>query len=227
MTNLNPQQFFHGTRADLQIGDVLDPDMPKVHTQSEDVAYATTDERDAWWFANLSVPPGREVKHPQNVYRVEPVADDVEPDQNHVNDRFDESGGRRFQSRSGFRVVGVNSAPPGTQMSMIPDRYGRQYDPTTYDDSRVTGGSTPKPIKSRVGASTNDHQALLFVQNENWKDGVERFGTPHLAPGSAVHSEPDFWEPDRDLDAVESHRAGMFRNAVWGAKNYDVRNASR
>ena len=113
--NLSPVQFFHGTKAELSPGDVVEPGHPpnykSVRPQgreaysSREYVYATTDPQVAFdhWF---NTPPKRmsSEKPVGGVYKVEPVGD-VERDPEDVKNKG------LFMSRSGFRVKGTHTGP--------------------------------------------------------------------------------------------------------------------
>lgn len=92
--------FFHGTRAQLSIGDVIAP-AASIGTASNwnvddspEWAFATTNEDHAGDYADAAHQDG-----PPRVYHVVPI-EDVEPDPH------EDSDGEYFRSRTGWRVIG-------------------------------------------------------------------------------------------------------------------------
>jgi rifampin ADP-ribosyltransferase len=94
--NMNPQQFFHGSRADLNVGDMIEPGMPgNWAASSRQHVYFTPDEKVAHGFARrIGKTYGED--DPPHVYTVEPTG-------KYTNDRDYE--GPAFKSKSPLRVT--------------------------------------------------------------------------------------------------------------------------
>lgn len=154
--NLQPRQFYHGTIADLEVGEHLEPpiktgkqvwdvsDPEKVYMASkEDSAwswskagnqYGTTDPSNPDFYRNLRE-RAPEAK-PQWVYKVEPEYD-VRADPNlHSN-----LGGYHIDQLTDEEKLDVDAwtaprakikakypGPVGSQLRLFPDEAGRQYD---------------------------------------------------------------------------------------------------
>jgi hypothetical protein len=76
--------LFHGTSHEFQVGDTVEP-RSRWNLPERAVAWATTS-------------PERAARKGKNVYRVEPIADDVKHSVG--------TEGRDFYSRTGFKVIG-------------------------------------------------------------------------------------------------------------------------
>ncbi|HSP61274.1 MAG TPA: NAD(+)--rifampin ADP-ribosyltransferase [Ornithinimicrobium sp.] len=97
----DPGPFFHGTRAELRPGDVLEPGK-RSNFGSRRVAnhvYFTATMDAAVWGAELSVGEGR-----GHVYRVEPTGA-FEDDPNLTDQRFPGNPTRSYRTRGPVRVV--------------------------------------------------------------------------------------------------------------------------
>lgn len=81
MTVLSPQQFFHGTDADLQPGDTVVPgntigksNFTSLAAHRSDSVWTTPDEHGAWWYANHAAGSHWPDTMPRSrVYEVEPT----------------------------------------------------------------------------------------------------------------------------------------------------------
>lgn len=97
-----PQTYFHGTKADLKIGDLIEAGHSSNYGSRKPAAFvylsATLDV--AIWGAELAVGPGR-----GRIYVVEPIGA-IEDDPNLTNRRFPGNPTRSYRSRQPFRVVG-------------------------------------------------------------------------------------------------------------------------
>lgn len=99
---VEPQKYYHGTKADLRPGDLIVPGRaPNFgrRTQAKFV-YLTATLEAAIWGAELAVGEGR-----GRVYVVEPTGP-LEDDPNLTDKRFRGNPTRSYRSRSPFRVVG-------------------------------------------------------------------------------------------------------------------------
>lgn len=94
--------FFHGTKAELQEGDALEPGYSSNYGQRKTATYvyltATLDA--ATWGADLAVGDG-----PGRVYRVEPTGP-IEDDPNLTHRRFPGNPTRSYRSRRPLRILG-------------------------------------------------------------------------------------------------------------------------
>jgi hypothetical protein len=97
----DPGPFFHGTKADLQPGDVLEPgyrsNFEEGRTANHVYFSATLDA--ATWGAELAVGDG-----PGRIYEVEPTGP-YENDPNLTDKRFPGNPTRSYRSRQPVRVV--------------------------------------------------------------------------------------------------------------------------
>ena len=98
----DPGPFFHGTRADLQVGDLLEPGRPSNYGEGRTARYvyltATLDA--ATWGAELAAGEG-----PGRIYRVEPTGP-LENDPNLTDKRFPGNPTRSYRTEHAIRVVG-------------------------------------------------------------------------------------------------------------------------
>ncbi len=97
----DPGPFFHGTKADLQPGDVLQPGRRSNFGQRRQANHvylsATLDA--ATWGAELAAGEG-----PGRIYRVEPTGP-IEDDPNLTDKRFPGNPTRSYRTREPLRVV--------------------------------------------------------------------------------------------------------------------------
>nr|WP_260459019.1 NAD(+)--rifampin ADP-ribosyltransferase [Actinotalea ferrariae] len=98
----DPGPFFHGTRADLQPGDLVEPGRASNFGARRAAAfvYLTATLDAATWGAELAAGDG-----PGRIYRVEPTGG-VEDDPNLTNARFPGNPTRSYRTREPLRVVG-------------------------------------------------------------------------------------------------------------------------
>ncbi|MCZ4221913.1 NAD(+)--rifampin ADP-ribosyltransferase [Pedobacter rhodius] len=100
--DLNSQQLYHGTKADLKIGDLIEPGFNSNYGKRKKAAYvyltATLDA--ATWGAELAFgdAPGR-------IYIVEPTGD-IEDDPNLTDKKFPGNPTRSYRTNSPIRVIG-------------------------------------------------------------------------------------------------------------------------
>lgn len=98
----DPQTYYHGTKADLKVGDLIEPGYASNYGRRKQAAFvylsATMDA--AIWGAELAVGPGR-----GRIYIVEPTGA-IEDDPNLTNKRFPGNPTKSYRSRSPFRVMG-------------------------------------------------------------------------------------------------------------------------
>ena len=97
-----PSRFFHGTKADLQPGDLIAPGYGSNYGKRKKAAYvyltATLDA--ATWGAELAVGEGR-----GRIYVVEPTGP-IEDDPNLTDKKFPGNPTRSYRSRDPLRVTG-------------------------------------------------------------------------------------------------------------------------
>jgi hypothetical protein len=96
------QTYFHGTRADLRIGDMIETGLNSNYIQEKKAKYiyltATLDA--AIWGAELASGDG-----PERIYLVEPTGP-VENDPNLTDKKFPGNPTMSYRSKQPFRVVG-------------------------------------------------------------------------------------------------------------------------
>ena len=96
------QTYFHGTRADLKIGDPIEVGFNSNYGQKKNAKYiflsATLDA--AIWGAELSLGKGRE-----RIYLVEPTGP-IEDDPDLTDKKFPGNPTKSYRSTHSFRVVG-------------------------------------------------------------------------------------------------------------------------
>ncbi len=106
MQNNNPtpfsQTFFHGTKAHLKLGDLIETGLNSNYGQNNQAKYsyltATLDA--AIWGAELALGEGRE-----RIYLVEPTGP-IEDDPNLTDKKFPGNPSMSYRSKHPFRVVG-------------------------------------------------------------------------------------------------------------------------
>jgi len=98
----NSQQFYHGTKADLKIGDFIEVGSSSNYGQNNKAKYiyltATLDA--AIWGAELALGEGRE-----RIYLVEPTGA-IEDDPNLTDKKFPGNPTKSYRSKHPFKVVG-------------------------------------------------------------------------------------------------------------------------
>jgi hypothetical protein len=96
------QTYFHGTKADLKTGDLIEAGFSSNYGKRKNAKYifltATLDA--AVWGAELSEGEGQE-----RIYLVEPSGE-IEDDPDLTNKRFPGNPTKSFRSKDPFRVVG-------------------------------------------------------------------------------------------------------------------------
>ena len=98
----DPGPFYHGTKADLQPGDVLEPGYRSNFGPARKTAnfvYLTSTMDAATWGAELSAGEG-----PGRIYEVEPTGP-IEDDPNLTDKRFPGNPTRSYRTRQPLRVV--------------------------------------------------------------------------------------------------------------------------
>ena len=96
------QTYFHGTKADLKIGDFIEPGIQSNYGQKNKAKYIylTSTLDAAAWGAELALGDGRE-----RIYLVEPTGS-IEDDPNLTNKKFTGNPTMSYRSKHPFRVVG-------------------------------------------------------------------------------------------------------------------------
>ena len=96
------QTFFHGTKADLNLGDFIEVGLNSNYGQRNNAKYiyltATLDA--AIWGAELALGEGRE-----RIYLVEPTGT-IEDDPNLTDKKFPGNPTKSYRSKQPFKVVG-------------------------------------------------------------------------------------------------------------------------
>ncbi|NUQ82408.1 MAG: NAD(+)--rifampin ADP-ribosyltransferase [Bacteroidetes bacterium] len=96
------QTYFHGTKADLRIGDLIKPGFHSNYGQRKNAPFiflsATLDA--AIWGAELAVGDG-----PERIYLAEPTGA-IEDDPDLTDKKFPGNPTKSYRSREPFRVVG-------------------------------------------------------------------------------------------------------------------------
>lgn len=103
------QTYFHGTKANLQLGDLIEPGYNSNYGQRKNATYiflsATLDA--AIWGAELAIGDGKE-----RIYLVEPTGE-IEDDPDLTDKKFPGNPTKSYRSTSPFRVVGEVSSWQG------------------------------------------------------------------------------------------------------------------
>ena len=99
---LDSGPFYHGTKANLKIGDLLEPGYSSNYGEHKkaNFVYLTATLDAATWGAELAV--GEE---PGHIYCVEPTGD-IENDPNLTDKKFPGNPTRSYRTREPLRVVG-------------------------------------------------------------------------------------------------------------------------
>ncbi|GAB3383969.1 NAD(+)--rifampin ADP-ribosyltransferase [Lysobacter fragariae] len=112
------QTYYHGTKADLKMGDLIEPGYASNYGQRKqgNFVYLSATLDAATWGAELAVGAGR-----GRIYIVEPTGS-IEDDPNLTNGRFPGNPTKSYRSRNPFRVVGEvaewNGHSPGQLKEM-------------------------------------------------------------------------------------------------------------
>lgn len=96
------QTFFHGAKADLKIGELIEPGFNSNYGQrkSAKFIYLTATLDAAIWGAELALGEGRE-----RIYLVEPTGP-IEDDPNLTDKKFPGNPTKSYRSKHPFKVVG-------------------------------------------------------------------------------------------------------------------------
>ncbi len=120
-----PGPFYHGTRADLKPGDLLEPGGSSNYGERKQAnfIYLTATLDAATWGAELAVGEG-----PGRIYRVEPTGP-VEDDPNLTDKKFPGNPTRSYRTRQPLRVVSEvldwEGHPPHLLQAPVSPRRGR------------------------------------------------------------------------------------------------------
>ena len=101
-SDLTAQRFYHGTKADLQPGDLIKPGYNSNFGKRKNAAfvYLTATLDAATWGAELAVGKGR-----GRIYIVEPIGP-IEDDPNLTDKRFPGNPTKSYRTRDPLRVTG-------------------------------------------------------------------------------------------------------------------------
>lgn len=109
------QTYFHGTKADLNVGDLIEVGYNSNYGQRKNSKYifmsATLDA--AIWGAELAIGEGRE-----RIYLVEPTGE-IEDDPDLTDKKFPGNPTKSYRSTEPFRVVGEVTVWKGHSMEQI------------------------------------------------------------------------------------------------------------
>ncbi len=109
------QTYFHGTKADLNPGDMIEVGVNSNYGQQKQAKYIylTSTLDAAIWGAELALGEGRE-----RIYLVEPTGD-IEDDPNLNNQRFPGNPSKSYRSKFPFKIVGEVSFWQGHSVEQI------------------------------------------------------------------------------------------------------------
>ncbi len=95
------QTYYHGTKADLKVGDLIEPGCPSNYGKRNPATfvYLTATLDAAIWGAELAVGSGR-----GRIYIVEPTGP-IEDDPNLTNKRFPGNPTKSYRSRNPLRIA--------------------------------------------------------------------------------------------------------------------------
>lgn len=98
----NPEQYYHGTKADLQLGDLITPGYNSNYGTRKQSAYVylTRTLDAATWGAELAIGDGN-----GRIYIVEPTGS-IEDDPNLTDKKFPGNPTQSYRSRYPLRVIG-------------------------------------------------------------------------------------------------------------------------
>jgi hypothetical protein len=114
VTETEPTQiFYHGTRADLKIGDLIKPGRASNYGGKLSYVYLTATLDAAAWGAELAAGEGR-----GRIYIVEPTGEIVD-DPNLTNTRFPGNPTKSYRSREPLRVTGEVKEWQGHSLEQI------------------------------------------------------------------------------------------------------------
>ena len=98
----DPQTYYHGTKADLSVGDLIEPGYTSNYGARKRAAfvYLTATLDAAIWGAELALGDGK-----GRIYRVEPTGP-IEDDPNLTDKRFPGNPTKSYRTRDSLRIVG-------------------------------------------------------------------------------------------------------------------------
>jgi len=100
--HLNSRRFYHGTKADLNSGDLIEPGYNSNYGKRKNAAYVylTATLNAATWGAELALGEG-----PGRIYMVEPTGP-IEDDPNLTDKKYPGNPTKSYRSRAPLRVTG-------------------------------------------------------------------------------------------------------------------------
>lgn len=100
--NITTPEYYHGTKADLQIGDLIEPGYNSNYGQRKKASfvYLTATMDAAIWGAELAVGEGK-----GRIYIVEPTGP-IEDDPNLTDKKFPGNPTKSYRTREPLRVIG-------------------------------------------------------------------------------------------------------------------------
>lgn len=109
------QTYFHGTKAELKPGDLIEPGFNSNYGQRKNAKYIflTSTLDAAVWGAELSAGEGRE-----RIYLVEPIGE-IEDDPDLTDKKFPGNPTKSYRSTQPFRVVGEVSIWQGHSADQV------------------------------------------------------------------------------------------------------------
>jgi rifampin ADP-ribosylating transferase len=116
----DPQTYYHGTKADLKLGDLIEPGYASNYGKRKQAAfiYLTATLDAAIWGAELAVGAGH-----GRIYIVEPTGA-IEDDPNLTDKKFPGNPTKSYRSRDPFRIIGEVADWEGHS----PDRLKQMHD---------------------------------------------------------------------------------------------------
>lgn len=113
--------FFHGTKTDLKVGDLLEPGYSSNYGErrTANYVYLTATLDAATWGAELAVDEG-----PGRIYRVEPTGP-FEDDPNLTDKKFPGNLTRSYRTQQPLRVIGEVSDWEGHSPGVLQDMRDR------------------------------------------------------------------------------------------------------
>ena len=115
------QTYYHGTKADLKVGDLIEPGYASNFGKRKQAVfvYLTATLDAATWGAELAVGTGR-----GRIYIVEPTGS-IEDDPNLTDKKFPGNPTKSYRSRSPFRVVGELTEWQGHSAQRLKEMHDR------------------------------------------------------------------------------------------------------
>jgi len=118
------QTYYHGTKADLKVGDLIEPGYASNYGKRKQATfvYLTATIDAATWGAELAVGAGH-----GRIYIVEPTGS-IEDDPNLTNKKFPGNPTKSFRSRSPFRIMGEVTDWKGHSAEQLKQMHDRLED---------------------------------------------------------------------------------------------------